>query len=122
MFGIKPKLVNDPDNLGKKLKDYWGTAQAGILQDAKGLLQSLKDYDKDNIPEATINEIKGLIEDPSFTFEVVDKASKACSGICLWVHAMHTYYHVARNVEPKRQALAAGHHLEDAPHLARRGQ
>jgi len=105
MFNIKPKLVNDPDNMGKKLKDYWGTAQAGILQDAKGLLQSLKDYDKDNIPEATINEIKSLIEDPSFTFEVVDKASKACSGICLWVHAMYTYYFVAKNVEPKKAKL-----------------
>ena len=105
MFGIKPKLVNDPDNLGKKLKDYWGTAQAGILQDAKGLLQSLKDYDKDNIPEATINEIKSLVEDPGFTFEVVDKASKACSGICLWVHAMYTYYFVAKNVEPKKAKL-----------------
>ena len=105
MFGIKPKLVNDPDQMGKKMKDWWGTAQAGILQDAKGLLQSLKDYDKDNIPEATINEVKRLVEDPSFTFETVDKASKACSGICLWVHAMYTYYFVAKNVEPKKAKL-----------------
>jgi len=107
MFQIKPKMVNDPDNMGKKMKDWWGSSQGTLLADAKKLVQDLKDFDKDNIPESVINEVDPLVKDPNFTFEVVDKASKACSPICLWVHAMHTYYHVARNVEPKRQKLAA---------------
>jgi dynein heavy chain, axonemal len=105
MFNIKPKLINDPDNMGKKIKDYWGSALATVLQDAKKLLQDLKDFDKDNIPESVITEVEPLVKDPEFTFEVVDKASKACSGICLWVHAMHTYYFVAKNVEPKKAKL-----------------
>lgn len=32
MFGVKPKLVADPDAPGKKMKDYWSAAQTGLLQ------------------------------------------------------------------------------------------
>ncbi len=41
-----------------------------------------------------------------FVFQVVDKASKACSGICMWVRAMYKYYTVALQVEPKKKRLA----------------
>ena len=37
---------------------------------------------------------------------MVDKASKACSGICMWVRAMYKYYTVALQVEPKKKRLA----------------
>ena len=48
-----------------------------------------------------------LVEDENFQPEKIAKVSKACTAICTWVHAMHTYYYIARDVEPKRQALAA---------------
>ena len=41
-----------------------------------------------------------------FVCQVVDKASKACSGICMWVRAMYKYYTVALQVEPKKKRLA----------------
>ena len=59
-------------------------------------------------------QIDPFMSDPDFTFDAVDKASKACSGICLWVRAMHTYYYVAKNVEPKKAALAAAQASLDA--------
>ena len=105
MFQVKPKLIADPDNLGKKIKDYWGSAKLELLNPQ--LLDRLKEFDKDSIPEAVIKEIEPMIQDPEFTFENVDKSSKACSGICLWVRAMHKYYYVAKNVEPKKAKLAA---------------
>jgi dynein heavy chain, axonemal len=114
MFNIKPKVVNDPDNPGKKMKDWWSSAQSTILQDAKKLLSDLKEYDKDNIPDSVIQEIDPLVKDPDFTFEQVDKASKACSGICLWVHAMYTYFFVAKNVEPKKAKLREAQESLDA--------
>ena len=43
---------------------------------------------------------------PEFTPEMVEKSSRACSGICIWVRAMFKYYHVALQVEPKKQRLA----------------
>jgi hypothetical protein len=32
-----------------------------------------------------IDEIAPFIADPEFEYERIDKASKACSGVCLWV-------------------------------------
>ncbi|CAE7879527.1 DNAH1, partial [Symbiodinium sp. KB8] len=46
------------------------------------------------------------MESPDFEPKAVEKSSKACSGICMWVRAMYKYYHVAKEVEPKKQRLA----------------
>jgi len=43
---------------------------------------------------------------PEFSPEMVEKSSRACSGICIWVRAMFKYYHVTLQVEPKKQRLA----------------
>jgi len=106
MFNIKPNMVNDPDNPGKKIKDYFNPGKTTLLSDAKQMLKMLMEYDKDNISEATIKAVQECIDYPDFNFEKVNGASRATGGICLWVRAMHTYYFVAKNVEPKRQALA----------------
>lgn len=34
------------------------------------------------------------------------RVSTACTSICMWVRAMHTYYNVAKSVAPKRAQLA----------------
>ena len=36
----------------------------------------------------------------------IKKVSKACTSICMWARAMHTYYNVSLAIEPKRTALA----------------
>ena len=41
-----------------------------------------------------------------FAPNVIVKVSVACEAMCMWVHAMRTYYYVSLEVEPKRQALA----------------
>mgnify|MGYP000067473068 CR=1 FL=1 len=105
MFKVKPVLKNDPNNLGKKIKDYWEAANKSILSDANKFLGSMKSYDKDNIEEKVISEITPFMDNPEFTFDKVDRSSKACSGVCLWVRAMYKYYHVARDVEPKKKRL-----------------
>jgi dynein heavy chain len=107
MFGHKPVMKNDPDKIGKKYADYWETAKKTLLADVKAFLAGLFAYDKDNIPEATINKIKPYIEMEEFTPKAIEKASKACTAICMWVRAMNTYHHVALGVEPKKIALAA---------------
>jgi len=107
MFGHKPTMRNDPDKIGKKIPDYWDTAQKTLLSDAKHFLASLFDYDKENIPDATIKKIEPYIAMEEFTPKAIEKASKACTAICMWVRAMFTYHNVALGVEPKKIALAA---------------
>ena len=48
MRDIKPDRINDPSGSGKKIEDYWGPSKR-LLGDMK-FLDSLKEYDKDNIP------------------------------------------------------------------------
>lgn len=51
-------------------------------------------------------QVKPLYDDPNFEPEVIKKASIAAMGICKWARAMVVYDKVAKEVGPKRAALA----------------
>ena len=106
VLGIAPVKKKDPQTL-KKYDDYWEAAQKSILSDAKKFLETLVTFDKDSLTEKTVSKIDPYIKNPAYAVKEIEKASKACRAICMWSHAMHTYYFVARDVEPKRQRLAA---------------
>ncbi|KAH8941010.1 hypothetical protein BDL97_14G015200 [Sphagnum fallax] len=105
MFQIAPKMVADPNKLGKKLPDYWD-ASTKMLTDPTIFLDSLLNFDKENIPESVIQKIEPYIAMESFTPEQVARVSKACTSICMWARAMHSYYMVCKEVAPKRALLA----------------
>ena len=56
MKGIKPERKPDPSGSGRMVEDFWGPSQK-MLGDLK-FLESLKVYDKDNIPAAIIKKIR----------------------------------------------------------------
>ncbi|KAG2454516.1 hypothetical protein HYH02_000363 [Chlamydomonas schloesseri] len=102
---VKPTLVPDPNMAGKKIVDWWDASKK-LLMDTT-LIQRLKDYDRDNIPQRIIDKIrKEYTGDPDFTPANAAKASSAAEGLCKWVHAMDQYDKVAKVVAPKRAALA----------------
>ncbi|XP_029991393.1 dynein heavy chain 1, axonemal [Sphaeramia orbicularis] len=103
MKGIKPKKVPG-EKPGTKVDDYWDPGK-GLLQDPAKFLESLFKYDKDNIPDNVITLVQPYIDNEEFQPASIAKVSKACTSICEWVRAMHTYHFVAKGVEPKRQAL-----------------
>ena len=103
---VPPKMVAaEGQPPGTKVADYW---QAGkkMLADGKALLESMFNFDKDNIPEKIIAKLQPYIENEDFTPKKIESASKACTAMCQWVHAMNKYHFVAKEVEPKRIALA----------------
>ncbi|CAM9544257.1 unnamed protein product [Chrysoparadoxa australica] len=106
MFTIKPEKAADPDNPGKKINDYFAAAKKNLLSNANKLLADMQNFDKDNIPDKVIKQIDPFMENPDFEPKQIEKASKACTAICMWVRAMHVYHNVALQVEPKRQLLA----------------
>ena len=61
---------------------------------------------RNNIPDAVINKVKPLYDDPEFEPDKIKKGSLAAMGICKWVRAMVVYDKVAKEVGPKRQKLA----------------
>ncbi|XP_063744092.1 dynein axonemal heavy chain 7 [Eleginops maclovinus] len=103
--GIKPDRVPDPSGSGKKVEDFWGPAKK-LLGDMK-FLQSLHEYDKDNIPPNFIAIIRNkYISNPDFVPEKIRTASTAAEGLCKWVCAMDKYEMVAKVVAPKKEKLA----------------
>ena len=54
-----------------------------------------------------IKKLKKYVDDESFLPEIVEKQSRAAKSLCMWCRAMDVYSAVAKDVEPKRQALAS---------------
>ncbi|XP_041433138.1 dynein heavy chain 7, axonemal isoform X2 [Xenopus laevis] len=102
--GVKPDKIPDPSGSGKKIEDFWGPAKR-VLGEMK-FLQSLHEYDKDNIPPSYMNIIrKQYITNAEFVPEKVRNASTAAEGLCKWVIAMDSYDKVAKVVAPKKIKL-----------------
>ncbi|KAJ3324532.1 Dynein heavy chain 1, axonemal, partial [Blyttiomyces sp. JEL0837] len=80
MKGIKPKKI-DGDKPGKKIDDYWEPGRA-LLADPQKFLDSLMNFDKDNIPEHVIIKIKPYIDSPEFQVSVISRVSKAATSMC----------------------------------------
>lgn len=88
--GIKSDKIPDPSGSGKKIEDFWGPAKR-VLGDIR-FLQSLHEYDKDNIPPAYMAIIrKQYISNPEFVPDKIRNASTAAEGLCKWVIAMDSY-------------------------------
>ncbi|XP_072377782.1 dynein axonemal heavy chain 7-like [Diabrotica undecimpunctata] len=100
---VKPDRIPDPST-GRKTYDYWGPSKR-ILGDMN-FLQSLKDFDKDNIkPEIMVKIRKEFLPHKDFKPHVVAKASSAAEGLCKWIIAMDMYDKVAKEVAPKKEKL-----------------
>eukprot|EP00929_Paragymnodinium_shiwhaense_P077086 TRINITY_DN3967_c0_g4_i1.p1 TRINITY_DN3967_c0_g4~~TRINITY_DN3967_c0_g4_i1.p1 ORF type:complete len:2593 (+),score=910.05 TRINITY_DN3967_c0_g4_i1:931-7779(+) len=68
-------------------------------------LQRIKNFDKDNIKDATLRKMEKYTKDPNFQPKLVMNVSLAAGALCQWVHAMKIYAEVFREVEPKRNKL-----------------
>ncbi|KYN09877.1 Dynein heavy chain 7, axonemal [Trachymyrmex cornetzi] len=100
---IKPEKVLTKE--GTQIDDFWKAALR-MLSDVK-FLDSLLQFDKDNIPDKVIETIrKEYLVNPDFDPEKIKKVSTACEGLCRWVIAMSEYDIIAKIVAPKKRALA----------------
>ncbi|XP_017795795.1 PREDICTED: dynein heavy chain 7, axonemal-like [Habropoda laboriosa] len=107
---IKPERVQQAG--GTFVEDYWKSALR-MLSDAK-FLDSLLNFDKDNIPDNVIEKIrKEYLANPDFDPEKIKKVSTACEGLCRWVYAMSEYDKVSKVVAPKKRALAEAQRTYD---------
>ena len=67
-----------------------------VLGDLK-FLESLKLFDKENIPAATIRKIRDkYVTNPDFHPSLIKNVSSACEGLCSWVRAIEVYDRVAK--------------------------
>lgn len=67
-----------------------------VLGDLK-FLDTLKSFDKDNIPVAYIRKIREkYVTNPDFHPSLIKNVSSACEGLCSWVRAIEVYDRVAK--------------------------
>lgn len=101
---LKPEKIPDPAT-GKYTYEYWSVSKL-LLNDIKFLL-NLINFDKDNIPPRIIKVInEKYLTNPDFDPDKVKNASLAAEGLCKWVIAMSSYDTVAKEILPKKIALA----------------
>ncbi|RXN25582.1 dynein heavy chain axonemal [Labeo rohita] len=93
-------------------KTDWASAKQ-LLGDGN-FLKKLMDYDKDNIKPQILQKLQKYITNPDFVPDKVEKVSKACKSMCMWVRAMDLYSRVLKEVGPKREKLAAAQAELDA--------
>ncbi|XP_028284655.1 dynein heavy chain 6, axonemal [Parambassis ranga] len=84
-------------------KPDWSSAKQ-LLGDSN-FLRRLTDYDKDNIKPQILLKLQKYINNPDFIPEKVEKVSKACTSMCMWVRAMDLYSTVLKDVLPKREKM-----------------
>ena len=78
-----------------------GSRPLGLLND-KNFLETLKNYDKDNIPTKVIAQHSREVHlERGLHPEKAANASAAAEGLCKWVCAMDEYEKVSRLVEPE---------------------
>ena len=55
-------------------------------------LDSLKGFEKDNIPEPIMKKIRDrYTTNPDFNPSIIKSTSSACEGLCMWVRAIECY-------------------------------
>ena len=85
-------------------KETWENAKK--LLSRSDFMDLLTGYDKDNIPESRLKKLrKQYINAEEMQVEVIQKVSKAGTGLCLWARAMDVYADVAKEVAPKQARL-----------------
>ncbi|XP_032178864.1 dynein heavy chain 9, axonemal isoform X1 [Mustela erminea] len=91
---------------GRVPKDRSWKAAKVTMAKVDGFLDSLVNFDKENIPESCLKAIRPYLQDPEFKPELVATKSSAAAGLCSWVINIVRFYEVFCDVEPKRQALS----------------
>lgn len=84
----------------------WNNAKV-MMGKVDQFLDSLINFDKENIHSSNLTAIRPYLDDKDFDPEFIRNKSLAAAGLCAWVINIVTFYEVFCDVEPKRIALAA---------------
>ena len=75
------------------------------MKEAQPFIDSLVKFDKENITQETIEKIQPYIDMDAYQPAAMKSTSEACVAICMWGHAMHSFYFINLEIEPLREAL-----------------
>ncbi|XP_029311197.1 LOW QUALITY PROTEIN: dynein heavy chain 2, axonemal [Cottoperca gobio] len=107
-YGRPPTLVETVMTavmtlLGKE--PTWAEAKRQLGE--SHFINTLVNFDKDNISDRVLKKIGQYCRQVDFQAEIIGKVSLAAKSLCMWVRAMEVYGNTFRVVEPKRAQLKA---------------
>lgn len=91
---------------GRVPKDRSWKAAKVMMAKVDAFLDSLVNFNKENVHENCLKAIQPYLQDPEFQPELVASKSYSAAGLCSWVINIVRFYQVYCEVEPKRQALS----------------
>ena len=100
---------------GRVPKDRSWTKVKTMMAKVDQFLDSLVNYEKENIHPNVLEAIEDYLSNPEFEPDFVRSKSGAAAGLCSWVINIVRFYEVYCDVAPKRMALEeANSQLKDA--------
>jgi dynein heavy chain 1, cytosolic len=86
--------------------ESWTATKTIIRQE--DFIRQITDYDTKTMLTKSIRRLvqEKYVSDPKFTFELVNKASKACGPLVSWLQAQIKYSDMEDQVEPKNREIA----------------
>ena len=100
----KPTKPQDPAQREMDPEGYFfDWTKKILLAKPQKLLDDLIGYDKDNIPEATIQKVVPLMELPEMEASKIQNVSKALLPVRIWITAMIKYHETLKIVNPLRE-------------------
>lgn len=93
-YKLKKEKASDPD-----VFEYWSHCKKKVL--AGPVLKKMKEFDKDNVEEALVSKMEGLLASDGFKDKALKNAGKAAFGIGSWCRAIIEYYNAMKIVKPK---------------------
>lgn len=67
--------------------------------------QQLQCFDKDNVSNSVYNRLTKFVNNPDAQPDLVAEWSVAAQQLCLWLHAIHSYCTIFRQLQPKKMKL-----------------
>ncbi|CAD8124635.1 unnamed protein product [Paramecium sonneborni] len=99
-------LLSDHMKYTGNQDDYFEIAKKYLLNDVKELLDTLRNYNKDQIKQHMIQQLESkIVNDPDFTLERAKQSSLAVKYLYSWVKAIYDYHKVYLETQPLRDEL-----------------
>ncbi|KAL0238939.1 hypothetical protein PCE1_004630 [Barthelona sp. PCE] len=88
-----------------KDRDWWGAARA-MMASAMDFFRQVLEFDRTNIPNNRVEQVRKYIDKPAFSYDSIKKASIPALALRNWLIAIVQFHDVWKVVEPKQERLS----------------
>ena len=85
---------------------FFDLTKKRLLSNPNQLLKDLINYDKDNIPESTVQKVTPMMDLPEMAQDKITAVSQALAPVRVWIVAMLKYHETLKVVNPLREQAA----------------